>query len=209
MKIMVTGWKRSHACPTALSALTLQQATVDPHLHSILLDGQVWVSLLWGRCSFFLGPGAHKVLFVPSQSLFPQSCVSSGWSIVGWMFRQILNGADIHGLFFLLHNNVLLVLFRNLEGLVLTSHDLLCLMLSVDCTQKLSWLCQVDNGCYKGPGDQECWRMNFCHLTWCPRRCLSDWSPHGALGESGSEIGAQGPWGAIGPRVHPSQKTWR
>ena len=74
----------------------------------------------------------------------------------------------------LLHNNVLLVLFGNLEGLVLTSHDLLCLMLSVDCTQKLSWLCQVDNGCYKGPGDQECWRMNFCHLTWCPRRCLSD-----------------------------------
>ena len=115
---MVTAWKRSHSCPTALSTLTLQQATVDPHLHSILLDGQVWISLLWGRCSFLLGPGAHKVLFMPSQSLFPQSCVSSGWSIVGLMFRQILNGADIHGLFFLLHNNVLLVLFGNLEGLV-------------------------------------------------------------------------------------------
>ena len=39
---------------------------------------QVWVSLLWGHCSFLLGPGAHKVLFVPSKSLFPQSCVSSG-----------------------------------------------------------------------------------------------------------------------------------
>ena len=39
--------------------------------------GQVWVSLLWGHCSFLLGPGAHKILFVPSQSLFPQSCVSS------------------------------------------------------------------------------------------------------------------------------------
>ena len=29
-----------------------------------------------------LGPGVHKVLFVPSKSLFPQSCVSSGGSVV-------------------------------------------------------------------------------------------------------------------------------
>ena len=27
--------------------------------------------------SFLLGPGVHKVLFVPSKGLFPQSCVSS------------------------------------------------------------------------------------------------------------------------------------
>ena len=32
---------------------------------------QVWVSLLWGHCSFFLGPGMYKLLFVPSKSLFP------------------------------------------------------------------------------------------------------------------------------------------
>ena len=66
-----------HAVP-----VTLQQATADPHLHRRLLDthGQVWVSLL-GHCSFFLGPGVHKVLFVPSKSLFPQSCVSSGGSM--------------------------------------------------------------------------------------------------------------------------------
>ena len=32
---------------------------------------QVWVGLLWGRCSVLLGPGAYKVLFVPSKSLFP------------------------------------------------------------------------------------------------------------------------------------------
>ena len=44
---------------------------------------QVWVSHLWSQCSFLLGPGAHKVLFVPSKSLFPQSCVSSGGSVVG------------------------------------------------------------------------------------------------------------------------------
>ena len=32
-----------------------------------------------------LGPGMHKILFVPSKSLFPQSCVTSGGSIVGLM----------------------------------------------------------------------------------------------------------------------------
>ena len=73
MEIMVTSFKRSHACNAALSALTLQQATIDPRLHRRLLDThrQVWVSLLWGHCSFLLSPGAHKVLFVPSKSLFP------------------------------------------------------------------------------------------------------------------------------------------
>ena len=38
---------------------------------------------MWGYCSFLLGPGAHKLLFVPSKSLFSQSCVSSGSSLVG------------------------------------------------------------------------------------------------------------------------------
>ena len=44
---------------------TLQQATADPCLCRRLLDThrQVWVSLLWGHCSFLLGPGAHKVFF--------------------------------------------------------------------------------------------------------------------------------------------------
>ena len=66
---------------------TLQQATTDPRFCQRLLDThrQVWVSLLWGPCFFFLGPGVHKVLFVPSKSLFPQSCVSSGGSVVGLM----------------------------------------------------------------------------------------------------------------------------
>ena len=64
---------------------TLQQATTNPCLHQRLLDThrEVWVTLLWGHCSFLLGPGVHKVLFVPSKSLFPQSCVSSGSSMVG------------------------------------------------------------------------------------------------------------------------------
>ena len=64
---------------------TLQQATVNPHLCQRLLDThrQVWVSLLWGHCFFLLGPGAYNVFFVPSKSLFPQACVSSGGSMVG------------------------------------------------------------------------------------------------------------------------------
>ena len=67
---------------------TLQQATTDPSLCCRLLDThrQVWVNLLWGHCSFLLGPDAHKdLLFVPSKSLFPQSCVSSGGSMVKLM----------------------------------------------------------------------------------------------------------------------------
>ena len=67
--------------------LTLVQATADSRLHWRLLDthGHVWVSFLWGHCSFLLGPGAHKVWFVPSKSVFPQSCVTSGDSMVGLM----------------------------------------------------------------------------------------------------------------------------
>ena len=69
MKIMATSFKRSHAGTAVLVPPTLQQATVDLCLHQRLLDthGQVWVSLLWGHCSFLLGPGEHKVLFVPSK----------------------------------------------------------------------------------------------------------------------------------------------
>ena len=88
--IMMTSFKRSHACTAALSApnpaaghhwpLPLQRC-LDTH-------GQVWVSVFWGHCSFLLGPGAHKVLFVPTKSLFPQSCVSSGGSMVGLMQEQ-------------------------------------------------------------------------------------------------------------------------
>ena len=66
---------------------TLQQATSIPRLHWRLLDthGQVWLSLLWGHCSFLLDPGVHTILFVPSKSLFPQSCVCSGGSMVRLM----------------------------------------------------------------------------------------------------------------------------
>ena len=87
MKLMATSFKRSHASTATLSAPTLQQATAKPCLCQRRQDThrQVWVSFLWGHCSFLLGPGAHKILFVPSKSLFPQSCVSSGGSVVGLM----------------------------------------------------------------------------------------------------------------------------
>ena len=42
-------------------------------------------SVLWGHCSFLLHPDAHSVLFVPSKSRFPPSCVSSGSFMVGLM----------------------------------------------------------------------------------------------------------------------------
>ena len=75
-----------HALPHSVPP-TLHLATADPRLRQRLVDThrQVWVSLLWGHCSFLLGPGAHKVLFVPSKSVFPQSCVSSGGSMVELM----------------------------------------------------------------------------------------------------------------------------
>jgi len=59
--------------------LTPKQATVAPRLCWKLLDThrQVWLSLLWGHCSFLLGPGSHKVLFVPCENLFSRSCESS------------------------------------------------------------------------------------------------------------------------------------
>ena len=73
MKIMATSFKRSHVHTIYSVPLTLQQATADSRLHQRLLDThrQVWVSLLWDHCSFLLGPGMHKVLFVPAKSLFP------------------------------------------------------------------------------------------------------------------------------------------
>ena len=63
----------------------MHQATTDPRLSRRLLDihGKVWVSLLWGQCSFLLGPGAHKVC--AHQDFVPQSCVSSDGSVVGLM----------------------------------------------------------------------------------------------------------------------------
>ena len=69
---MVTSFKRAYTRTVVFSApdpMAATQPTPPPETHR-----QVWLSLLWGHCSFLLGPGAHKVLFVPSKRLFPQSC---------------------------------------------------------------------------------------------------------------------------------------
>ena len=75
---------------------TLQQPTVETFLHQRLLDthGQVWVSLLWGHCSFLLGPGAHKVLLVPSKSLFPVLC--KFWRLFGGVNGDLLQEGLCH-----------------------------------------------------------------------------------------------------------------
>ena len=85
VEVMVTSSKRIYASTLGLPGLLLsmslspEQATVNPQLHQRLLNThrQAWLSLLWGHCSFLLGPRVHKVLFVPSKSLLPQSYGSS------------------------------------------------------------------------------------------------------------------------------------
>ena len=87
IEIMATSFKRSMRALLHSAPLTLPQATANPRLCWKLLDthGQVWVSFLWDHCSFLLGHGALKIVFVPSKSLFPQSCVSPGSFVVGLM----------------------------------------------------------------------------------------------------------------------------
>ena len=81
MKIMATSFKRSMH---TLSAPTLQQATASPHpdWDSWTLTGQSG-SASCGVTAPFFCVLVHRVLFVPSKSVFPQSCVNSGGSMVG------------------------------------------------------------------------------------------------------------------------------
>ena len=74
----------------------LQQATADSHLcwRHQEAHGQVWVSLLWGHCSFLLGLGAHKVLFVPSKSLFP--FLFKFWQLYGGVNGDLLQESLCH-----------------------------------------------------------------------------------------------------------------
>ena len=62
--------------------LTLKQATADPRLCQRLLDThrQVW-SVSRGAPAPFSWVLVHRVLFLPSQSLFPQCWVCSGSSV--------------------------------------------------------------------------------------------------------------------------------
>ena len=75
---------------------TLQQTTTNPCLCQRLLDThrQIWVRLLWGHCSFPLGSGAYKVLFVTSGSLFPHLC--KFWQLYGGVNDELLQEGLCH-----------------------------------------------------------------------------------------------------------------
>ena len=68
-----TSFRRSHAHTAALSAPNPAAGHHDPRLcrDSWTLPGKSGSVSCKGPCSFLLGPGTHKVLFVPSKSLFP------------------------------------------------------------------------------------------------------------------------------------------
>ena len=68
-----------HECPQPCSRPPLTHISTG---NSWTLTGKSG-SVSCGVTAPFLGPGAYKVLFVPSKSLFLQSCVSSGSSMGG------------------------------------------------------------------------------------------------------------------------------
>ena len=85
IKIMETSFKRSHVSPATLSA---PNPAAGHHQPTLLLEPPGHSQASLGQSlvvSLLLSPGVHKVLFVPSKSLFSQSCVSSGSSRVGLM----------------------------------------------------------------------------------------------------------------------------
>ena len=87
MKIMETSLKRSmctllYSFPWPCNRSPLTHASAEG---SWTLMGKSQSVYFGVTAPFLLGPDAHKVLFLPSKCLFPQSCVSSGGSLVGLM----------------------------------------------------------------------------------------------------------------------------
>ena len=71
-------------CLQPCSRLLLAHASTGDSWTLMCKSGQSLV----GSLLLSPGPGVHKVLFVPSKGLFPQSCVSSGCSMVGLMMTS-------------------------------------------------------------------------------------------------------------------------
>ena len=77
---MATSFKRTYVSMLQLPGLlysvplTPTEATVISHLCQRLLDThrQVWLSLLWGNCSFLLVPGTHRFCLCPPSVHFPR-----------------------------------------------------------------------------------------------------------------------------------------
>ena len=83
MKIMVTSFRRSHACTGKLSA---PNPTAGHHQPTPLTESpghsqEVWVSLLWGHCSFFLVPGMQSFCLCPLKVYFlsPVQVLAALW----------------------------------------------------------------------------------------------------------------------------------
>ena len=84
--IMVTSFKRSHASTVTLSAPNLAAGHHRPtSLRRLLAIHRQSGSVSCRVTAPFSWVLVHKVLFVPSKILFPQSCVSSGGSMLGLM----------------------------------------------------------------------------------------------------------------------------
>ena len=97
VKIMVTSFKRS---PASTASLRAPDPAADHHWPISLPEtpGHLRASLgqsHGGHCSFLLGPGVHKALFVPSKSLFPQSCVKF-WQLYGGINGDLLQEGLCH-----------------------------------------------------------------------------------------------------------------
>ena len=79
MRVMGTSFTRAYASTVVFSAPDPTAGHCGP-TPLPETPGHSWTNLgqsLVGSLLFLLGPGAHKVLFVPSKSLFPQSYISS------------------------------------------------------------------------------------------------------------------------------------
>ena len=74
----------------------LQQATADPRLCLTLLDthGQVWVSLLWGHCSFLLVLVCTRFCLCPPRVCFPVLC--KFWWLYGGVNGNLLQEGLCH-----------------------------------------------------------------------------------------------------------------
>ncbi|CAM9667460.1 unnamed protein product [Rangifer tarandus platyrhynchus] len=78
MAVMATSFKKTYASTPQLPGLLESvplipwQATVA---HTFAGDSQTHTgksgSVLWGHCSFLLGPGTHKILLCPPRVCFP------------------------------------------------------------------------------------------------------------------------------------------
>ena len=84
---MATSFKRPHAGTATLSSRdpAAGHHRTTPPLETPRHSRASLCRLLWGHCPFLLGPGKHKVLFVPSKALFPQLYVSSAGCMLGLM----------------------------------------------------------------------------------------------------------------------------